>query len=114
LRNYVQFAKNLNLTRGFTSISGDLKQNIQCPKWRHLFQNNISKGEGSYRWDFNVEAIASNLLSNNPSSLWDWPTTNGLFTGKALFTFPEYSRWVHLNTNTLPMLKVCPQLHGFN
>lgn len=31
-----------------------------------------------------------------------------------MFVFPEYSRWVHLGTNTLPMLKVCPQLHGFN
>jgi hypothetical protein len=31
-----------------------------------------------------------------------------------MFVLPEYSRWVHLNTNTLPMLKVCPQLKGFN
>lgn len=31
-----------------------------------------------------------------------------------MFVFPEYSRWVHLGTNTLPMLKLCPQLHGFN
>jgi hypothetical protein len=114
VRRYVESIRNLNLSRGFSSIVGDLKQEIQCPKWRSLIQSNIAKGDTSYRWDFNVEAIANNLLSSQPNSLWEWPTTNGLFTGKAMFTFPEYSRWVHLNTNTLPMLKVCPQLHGFN
>ena len=114
VRKYVETLKNLNLHRGFSSIVGDLKHEIQCPKWRSLFQNNLVKGDSSYRWEFNVQAVAHNLLSNNPSSLWDWPTTNGLFTGKAMFTFPEYSRWVHLATNTLPMMKVCPQLHGFH
>lgn len=37
-----------------------------------------------------------------------WPIKAGLFTGRANFIFPEYSRWVHLGTNTLPMLKICP------
>lgn len=114
VRKYVETIKNLNLSRSFNSIVGELKQEIHCPKWRNLIQSNIVKGEGSYRWEFNVEAITHNLLSSTPSSLWEWPTTNGLFTGKSMFVFPEYSRWVHLNTNTLPMLKVCPQLHGFN
>ena len=114
VRKYVQTIKNLNLSRSFNSIVGELKQEIQCPKWRNLIQSNIVKGEASYRWEFNVEAITHNLLSSTPNSLWEWPTTNGLFTGKSMFVFPEYSRWVHLNTNTLPMLKVCPQLHGFN
>lgn len=114
VRRYVESIQHLNLHRGFPSIVGDLKQEIQCPKWRSLFQSNLSKADGSYRWEFNVQAVAQNLLSNTPNSLWDWPTTNGLFTGKAMFAFPEYSRWVHLGTNTLPMLKVCPQLHGFN
>ncbi len=114
MRKYVQTVKDLNLSRGFNSIVGDLKSEVQCPKWRSILQNSLVKGEGSYRWDFNVEAVTKNLLSSGPSSLWEWPTTNGLFTGKSMFVFPEYSRWVHLNTNTLPMLKVCPQLHGFN
>jgi len=37
----------------------------------------------------------------------------GLFTGRACFIFPEYSRWVHLNTNTLAMMKVCLRLKGY-
>ena len=113
LRQYVSFAKELNLSRSFSSITGDLKANIACPKWRHLFQNNLARQENNYKWSFNVESIANNLLKNTPNSLWDWPTTNGLFTGRSMFVFPEYSRWVHLNTNTLPMLKTCPQLKGF-
>lgn len=27
--------------------------------------------------------------------------------------FPEYSRFVYLNTNTIPMQKVCPKLEGY-
>lgn len=38
---------------------------------------------------------------------------NGMFTGRANFIFPEYSRWVHLATNTLPMYKVCARVKGF-
>lgn len=37
-----------------------------------------------------------------------WPLKAGLFTGRANFIFPEFSRWVHLGTNTIPMLKICP------
>ena len=31
-----------------------------------------------------------------------------------MFAFPEYSRYVHLGTNTLPMYTVCPKLQGLN
>lgn len=30
-----------------------------------------------------------------------------------MFAFPEYSRWVHLNTNTMPMRFVCPRVRGY-
>lgn len=104
----------MNLARSYNSIVGDLKEHIHCPKWRRIIQNNLAKSDSGYKWNFNVESITKNLLTDSPSSLFNWNSTTGLFTGKAQFTFPEYSRWVHLNTNTLPMMKICPQLLGFN
>ena len=41
------------------------------------------------------------------------PVKAGLYSGRAWFVFPEYSRWVHLGTNTLPMMKICPRVKGF-
>jgi hypothetical protein len=32
--------------------------------------------------------------------------------GRTMFAFPEYSRYVHLATNTIPMYKICPHLEG--
>lgn len=37
----------------------------------------------------------------------------GIYTGKVCFMFPEYSRWVFLNTNTMPILKVCAHARGY-
>lgn len=50
---------------------------------------------------------------NKADSVGNWPVKAGLYPGRAHFVFPEYSRWVHLNTNTIPMLTVCPQVKGF-
>ena len=55
-----------------------------------------------------------NLQFNKADALGYWAQKNGMFTGRAMFVFPDQSRWVHLNTNTLPMLKVCARIRGFN
>ena len=60
-----------------------------------------------------MEALNQNLRFNKADSIGYWPEKHGLFTGRANFIFSEYSQWVHLNTNTLPMLKVCPRVKGF-
>ena len=49
----------------------------------------------------------------NPNSMSGWSTACGLYPGRAHFIFPDNSRYVHLNTNTLPMMNVCPKLQGF-
>lgn len=69
-------------------------------------------GDG-YEWRFNFEDLYHNLSFNKGDSLGYWPTKCGLFTGRINFAFPEYSRWVHLGTNTMPMLIKCTQLKGF-
>ena len=114
LRQYLQFLNSLNLNRAFSSIALDLKKNIVCPKWRSIFENNLVRSGAGYEWNFNFDAIYQNTRKDSPSSLFNWSSLYGLYTGRAMFTFPDYSRYVHLGTNTLPMLKVCPQLHGWN
>jgi pimeloyl-ACP methyl ester carboxylesterase len=115
VRQYLTFLESLNIKRGFSAINSDLKNNILCPKWRSLFQNNLVKApEGGYGWNFNFDVVNRNLARDTPSNLTGWATNVGLYPGRANFIFPEHSRYVHLGTNTLPIYKVCPRLDGFN
>lgn len=87
----------------------DLFQIYQCPKWRSIFCQNLKRNhKGECEWKFELDYIHANIKFNKADSLAYWPTKGGLFPGRAHFVFPEYSRWVHLGTNTLPMLKKCP------
>ena len=106
--------KGLSLQKPYSSIVQDLRKIIRCPKWRAIFENNLVKGSHGYEWRFEHNAVFHNLTANNhQNSLTNWTTAIGMYPGRSLFAFPEYSRYVHLNTNTLPMMNVCPQLHGF-
>lgn len=40
----------------------------------------------------------------------DWSESNGLWPGQALILFAAQSRWIFLNSNTLPMYNVFPRL----
>lgn len=42
-----------------------------------------------------------------------WNERTGLYTGRVCFIAPEYSRWFHLNTNTLAIYKTCIKARGF-
>ena len=114
LRGYVSALNNVALNRPFAAISHELRNIIQCPKWRSIFESNLLKQDHGYTWKFNLEAIHRNIRLENPSSLLGWNTTIGLYTGRVNFTFPDNSRYVYLNTNTMPMLNVCPKARGFN
>jgi hypothetical protein len=104
----------MSLKRSFGAITNDLKSIVECPKWRSVFQNNLVKTDQGYDWNFNFDRVNQNLQKDQPNSLWNWPKNIGLYPGRTMFAFPEYSRYVHMGTNTLPMLNVCPQLKGFN
>lgn len=43
----------------------------------------------------------------------NWTEKMGLWVGRYAAIFPEYSRWFHLNTNTMAIYKVCPRARGF-
>lgn len=88
---------------------------LQDPKWRNIFINNISKNAktGADSFNFELNYLNHNLGFNKADSLGNWAMKNGIYTGRTNFIFPEYSRWVHLATNTLPMYKVCSRVKGF-
>jgi len=76
---------------------------------------NIIKDQksGKYDWNFEFNYLYHNINFNKADSLGYWAMRYGIYTGRALFVFPEYSHWVHLNNNTMPMLKVCARLKGY-
>lgn len=116
LRSYLQKIKNINLHRPFNSIYLELKSLIQCPKWRSIFERNLIRSDAGsgYEWNFNFKNVWQNIGTDAPSSIINWTPLNGLYPGRSSFIFPDYSRHVHIGTNTLPMMKVCPQLKGWN
>ena len=114
LRNYVDFARSANLNRGFQAISNEFRNQVLDPRWRTLLLNNLEKDGAGYRWACNINAIHSNLINKFPTNLTNWAKNIGLYPGRAMFVFPEYSRHVHLGTNTNPMYSVCPRLMGWN
>ena len=74
-----------------------------------LGQNLRQVGARSYNLKFNLPAV-SHLLEE----YINWKTIQyGLFPGRVSFVFPEYSNYVFLGTNTLPMMRVCPKSQGY-
>ncbi|EGR30262.1 hypothetical protein IMG5_206927 [Ichthyophthirius multifiliis] len=91
-----------------------LKDKIKDPKWRSIFSSNIvQNAKGQNQFGFELQYLNHNLQRNKADSLGHWVEKHGMFTGRVNFIFPEYSRWVHLATNTLPMYKVCARVKGF-
>lgn len=114
LRGYLAELKDVNLNRAIGSIITDIKRIVKCPKWRSIFETNLQRGERGYHWKFDFDTVANNLQMKGPGSLISWHSSIGLYPGRSCFAFPEYSRYVYLNTNTLPMMNICPQNRGFN
>lgn len=113
LNGYLQIVKDIDTSRSANHVTNELKKSIKCPKWREILEDNIVKQANGVSWDFNLNVLAHNLRSKGAESLLNWESNMGLWTGRAMFAFPEYSRHVFLSTNTLPMMKVCTQLKGF-
>lgn len=81
--------KDLNLHRPYGNIIADLKKIIKCPKWRSIFENNLTKVAGGYDWKFEKNTVFHNMTVNNqPSSLVNWNASIGLYPGRSFFVFP--------------------------
>ncbi len=114
LRKCFSLLSDFNISRSYAAIEHNLKTTVVCPKWRNLFLSNLIKTDAGYEWGFNYKAIYNNLIKESPSNLTCWHSSVGLYPGRAMFAFPEYSRYVHVSTNTLPMYSICPKLKGMN
>jgi len=101
-----------NLTRG--QAESWFTDNIADSKWRKILSQNLTvDSSNKLAWRFEMEYLYHNLHFNKADSIGYWAEKHGIYTGRVNFIFPEYSRWVHLNTNTLAMRRVCAHLKGF-
>ena len=112
LVSYVEAVKNLNIEK--LSAADALKkvsERITHPKWRQIFLQNILTEKGTLQWQCNLEGLYKNMRKHQ-SDIAHWGPSYGLWSGNALAIFAAHSRWVHLNTNTLPFYNVFPRLEG--
>ena len=61
LRQILDTLSELNINRSYASINAELKRVVLCPKWRSLFLNCLFKSDTGYTWNFNFNAVHSNL-----------------------------------------------------
>jgi pimeloyl-ACP methyl ester carboxylesterase len=112
LKSYVDKAKTLDLEH--TDLAGAnkfLADNIECPKWRAIFRQNLETDKSPLQWKMNLDGLAKNMNKFQPDVAL-WSESYGLWPGQTWAHFATYSRWVHLSTNTLPFYNVYPRLEG--
>jgi len=114
LKDNLERINGINLRGSRTDIEVALKREIADPKWRAIFAQNLRRaGDGHFEWNFNLQNLLKNVRFNKADSVGNWVDRHGLYGGKAQFIFPEYSRWIHLNTNTLPFHRTCIHCQGY-
>ena len=57
-----------------------------------------------------MERLAANVKKDHRCDITRWSERFGLYPGRALVMFAEYSHWVFLSTNTIPFYKFFPKL----
>ena len=77
---------------GYFWVKFDTKQNV-----KHVKGN-------QFTWGFNFELFQEHL-----TRLVDWSPNYGLYPGRTLFAFPEYSDYVFLGSHSLQMQKIAPR-----
>lgn len=113
-KGYIEKIKHIEMKRPRITIEADIRRAIEDPKWRDIFIENLKRvGEQNYDWSFDLANLHRNVSFNKADSIGYWAEKHGLYTGRVCFLFPEYSRWIHLNTNTLPIMKVCMKAKGY-
>ena len=51
-------------------------------------------------------------VNKQRSDIASWSSRYGLYPGRSFVLFAEFSRWVFLNTNTIPFYNFFPKLEG--
>jgi pimeloyl-ACP methyl ester carboxylesterase len=112
IRDIIVKCSKLNLAN---SSAVDILKKIDAislhPKWRNIIKQNLVEGKSSLQWRFNMEELAHNV-QNQRSDICSWSPRYGLYPGRAFVLFAEFSRWIFLNSNTIPFYKFFPKLEG--
>jgi len=110
---YLEKLNRVDLRQPKTEIELILKREIQDPKWRAIFSQNLRKVGDNFDWGFNLANVLKNVRFGKADCIGNWVEKHGLFGGRAQFIFPDQSRWIHMNTNTLAFHKICIQTQGY-
>lgn len=88
-----------------------IDQVVIDPSWNRVFKEASNGDKGEAQWDFNIKAMKTDM-KRNQSTLGGWSESYGLWPGQVWAWFAGNSRWIYLNTNTLPFYNVFPRLQG--
>ncbi len=83
----------------------------QHPKWQSIMKKNLYESKGGLDWRFNMNDLYRNV-NNARCDISSWSSRFGLYPGRAMVLFAEYSRWIFMNTNTIPFYNFFPKLEG--
>jgi len=115
VKTYLNDVKDLNLNSSKAHLNKQLEDMIPDAKWCEIFKQNLAmERPGVYSWNFNFAGLLENLNNSRASNIASWNSHYGLWGGRSQFCFSDHSRWVHLGTNTLPMMKTCVKNRGWN
>lgn len=110
----LESVKTMRMAKPRSALLRDIDRRVKDVKWNALLKQNLKMVKPSvYEWAFDLHSLLENNASSGANHIGNWNTNFGLWGGRSLFVFPEYSRWVHLATNTLPMHKVCVKTRGW-
>lgn len=112
VRNLIIGCSKLNLSKMNTNdINKKIDSLTENQKWRSIIRQNLIEGKGSLQWRFNMDKLAENVQHQN-CDISSWSSRYGLYPGRAFVLFSEFSRWIFLNTNTIPFYQFFPKLEG--
>lgn len=89
LVSYVENLKAITLGNDMKAAQEQVKEAVDCPKWRKLLQSQLKQGRLGLEWDFDMDLISDNLSFNKEESLGIWNQRRGLYTGRVCFIFPD-------------------------
>jgi pimeloyl-ACP methyl ester carboxylesterase len=111
VKNIINKCSKINLSLGLADAHKKIDLITTHPKWRSILKANLTDGKSTLQWRFNMEHLQRNVNFNN-CDISSWSPRYGLFPGRAFVLFAEYSKWIFLNTNTIPFYKFFPKLEG--
>lgn len=113
IKNSIISLSTLNMEKlSQNDIFKQIEVSITNPKWREILKSNVVDNKGGFQWKFNMQDLVRNVKKNHRCDLSKWSSSYGLYPGRAFGLFADHSKWVFLNTNTIPFYTFFPKLEG--